>query len=126
MKKFLVAVLLFSNIASADCNFKQGFGVTKVEGGYLYTPECHVAVGQMKQDLETVTTQLGEYKKAIELKDLALGKSNERADLWMNTSFKLQDRMTVIDDMKNKNQWLTFFAGVAVTGLAVWGAGQLR
>ena len=70
-------------------------------------------------------TAIIEYKKAIDLKDLALTSSNTRADLWMNTSFKLQDRMNSVDDIKNKNQLLMFFAGVAVTSLAVWGAGQL-
>lgn len=126
MKKLIVALLLISNVASAECNFKLGYGVTKVDGGYLYTPECHVAVGQVKQDLEMVTTQLGEYKKAIELKDLALSKANERADLWSDTSIKLQDRMNAVDQFKASNQMLTFLLGVGVAGLAVWGAGQLR
>lgn len=127
MKKFIAVALLvvsFSNVAFAECDFSTG--ITKQsDGNYLYSRECHVKVGQMKQDLDAVTLQVSEYKKAIDLKDLALTSSNTRADLWMNTSFKLQDRMNAVDDLKSKNQLLMFFAGVAVTSLAVWGAGNL-
>lgn len=127
MKKLIAALLLvvsFTNVASAACDFSTG--ITKNDNGsYTYTKECHVAVGEMKRDLDSATVQLGEYKKAIELKDLALSKSNANADLWMNTSFKLQDRMNAVDELKSKNQVLAFGLGILVTGLAVWGAGQL-
>lgn len=126
MKKLIVLLLIavsFSNIAFADCDYTKI--IHNVDGSYTYTKELHICVGQMKQDLDSSRTQLVEYKKAIDLKDLALSKSDERADLWMNTSFKLQDRMNAVDELKGKNQLLMFFAGVAVTSLAVWGAGQL-
>lgn len=127
MKKFIALLLLvvsFSNVAMADCDFSTG--ITKqADGNYLYTRECHVKVGQMKLDLEAANKQVADYSKAIDLKNLALTSSNTRADLWMNTSFKLQDRMNAVDELKSKNQLLMFFAGVAVTSLAVWGAGNL-
>lgn len=119
---FLVAISL-SNVAIADCDFSKI--VHNADGTMTYTKELHICVGQMKQDLESANAQLTAYKSAIDLKDLAITKANERSDLWMNTSFKLQDRMNAVDDLKSKNQLLTFFAGVVVTGLAVWGAGQL-
>lgn len=128
MKNFIAVAMIgltLSNAANAACDFSTG--ITKnADGSYTYTRECHVAVGQMKYDLEAANKQVEDYKKVIELKDLALTKANERADLWMESSFKLQDRMNTIEDMKSKNQWLTFAAGVIFTGLAVWGAGQLR
>lgn len=127
MKKLIAAALLavsFSNVAFAECDFSTGI-TRQADGNYLYSRDCHIQVGKMKQDLDAVTLQVGEYKKAIDLKDLALTSANTRADLWMNTSFKLQDRMNSIDDLKNKNQLLMFLAGVAFTSLAVWGAGNL-
>jgi hypothetical protein len=126
MKKALcltVALSLFANVAFADCDYSKI--VKNQDGTYTYSKELHICVGQMRQDLESVTAQLGEYKKAIELKDLALTKANENADIWMNASFKLQDRMSAIDDLKSKNQTLMFVAGVIFTSLAVWGAGHL-
>lgn len=127
MKKLIATVLVaitLSNVAMADCDFKTG--VEKLpDGRFAYSSECHIKVGEMKRDNGLLTTQVADYQKVIELKDLALTKANERADLWMNASFKLQDRMNAVDELKSKNQLLTFFAGVAVTGLAVWGAGQL-
>lgn len=127
MKRFISVCLVFftiSNAAFADCDFSTG--ITKQpDGSFLYTKDCHLKVGEMKRDLEAANTQIVEYKKVIELKDLALSKSNERADLWMNASFKLQDRMNAVDDLKTRNQLLLFLSGVAFTSLAVWGAGQL-
>jgi hypothetical protein len=120
-----VVISFFSNVALADCDFSTG--ITKQEdGSFRYTKECHLKVGEMKRDLEIANTQIVEYKKAIELKDLALAKADERADKWMNAAYKLEDRMTTIDNLRSANQWLYFGIGVAVTGLAVWGAGQLR
>lgn len=127
MKKLiamLMITLTFSNAANAACDFSTGIS-KNADGTYTYSKDCHVAVGQMKYDLEAANKQVDDYKRVIELKDLALTKSNERADLWMEASFKLQDRMNTIDDMKSKNQWLMFGLGVLTTGLAVWGAGQL-
>lgn len=127
MRKLIASALLLvlvSNTAMADCDFSTGI-TRQPDGNYLYTKECHVKVGEMKRDLDLANTQLVQYTKVIELKDLALSKADARADLWMNTSFKLQDRMNAVDDLKSKNQFLTFLVGVAFTSLAVWGAGQL-
>lgn len=127
MKKLIAAALIaisISNVALADCDFSTG--ITKNDNGtFTYTKECHIKVGEMKRDLDLANTQIAEYKKVIDLKDLALTKSDARANLWMDTSFKLQDRMNVIDELKSKNQYLAFGLGIVVTGLAVWGAGQL-
>lgn len=112
------------NSALADCDFSTG--ITKQsDGKFLYLKECHIAVGQMKIDLDAANVQLEEYRKAIDLKDLALVKTNERSNLWMDTTFKLQDRMNTVDSLKSKNEIIYFGVGILFTGLAVWGAGQL-
>ncbi len=127
MKKLIAILLLtvsFSNAALASCDFK-GL-VHNQDGSVIYSKDQHICVGQMIQDLGAANVQIGEYKKAIELKDLALTKSNERADMWMDTSFKLQDRLNAVDSLKAKNEYLAFGLGIVVTGLAVWGAGYLH
>lgn len=127
MKKLISSVMLaclVSTSALADCDFKTG--IEKLpDGRFAYTPECHIKVGQMKQDLDTATQQVELYKKSIELKDLALGTAQTRIDLWQQTSFKLEDRVNAMEDLRSKNYVLYFGLGVLVTGLAVYGAGQL-
>lgn len=127
MKKLisaLLAVFMFANVALADCDFSTGI-TPNTDGSYTYTKACHIAVGTMKRDLDTANTKIASYEKVIQLKDLSLTKSDERADLWMNTSFKMQDRLNSVDELKSKNQWLAFGLGIVFTSLAVYGAGQL-
>jgi hypothetical protein len=120
----IVVAILSQSVAMADCDFKT---VTRLDdGSYKYSRECHLKVGEMKQDIEIKDSQIADYKKAIELKDLALVRTEQRADMWMNTSFKMEDRLNTIDELRSKNYVLYFILGVATTSLAVWGAGQLR
>jgi hypothetical protein len=129
MSKLLLAVALALSIAlaplqaAADCDFSKG--ITKVEGGYLYTPDCHKKVGKIQEDLKDREEQVAKLEKTIELKDLGIKVQEERADKWMNTAFKLEDRVNSMERLKSTNQWLYFGIGVVATSLAVWGAGQL-
>jgi len=109
--------------ALAKCNFKT---IKKVEDGYLYTSDCHREVGKLKNEAEERREQVKNLNEAIKLKDLTITTHTERADLWMNTSFKLEDRVNTIERMNSTNRWLYFGIGVIFTGLSVWGAGQLR
>ena len=52
----LVTSMFFSSSAFAECKWAEG--VKKVEGGYLYTNECHVRVGKLVQDLEDRDAQV--------------------------------------------------------------------
>lgn len=125
--KFLKVFIIFgllSTPAFAECDFSTG--IKKVEGGFLYTEQCHLKVGQMNEQLELKDRQIKHLEKSIELKDLAISKYNERIELWMNTSYKLEERINKIDRMNDFNKWLYFGIGVAVTGIAVYGAGQLK
>lgn len=127
MKNLIALLLLFvmsTNLAMAECDFATGI-VRQDDNHFVYTRECHLRVGQMTYDLVSAYSQINDYKKAIELKDLALTKSEQRADMWMNTSFTLQDRMKTIEDYKSKNETLYFVGGILLTGLSVWAAGQL-
>lgn len=119
MKKLISIVLLavmFSNTAFATCDFSTGI-TSLPDGGYRYSKDCHVKVGEMKESLENKEKAIVEYKKAIDLKDLALITSQERTQLWMDTSFKLEERVTKIEDLRRRNDWLYFGLG-ALTVLA--------
>jgi len=126
MKKIVSVVLalsLFSTSAMAECDFSTGINKND-NGTYTYSRECHIKVGEMKQDLEIANKQVEKLNKALDLKDLALTKADQRADLWMNTSFKLEDRVNTIDEMRKTNQWLYFGLGALAMFAATYAASQ--
>jgi L-lactate utilization protein LutB len=126
MKKFLVPLLvisLMSGVCNAECNFQIDI-VKNADGTRTYSKECHVAVGEMKQDLEIEVQKTDKLNKALNLKDLVIEKADQRADLWMNTAFKLEDRINKIDDMQSTNKWIAFGLGVVVTFGATYLATQ--
>lgn len=119
----ILSILLFSNIALADCDFSK---IQKVDGGYLYTKELHLCVGEMKQDLEIEQKRTVKLSEALTLKDTALDRANQRADLWMQTSFKLEDRVNTIDELRSRNQYLYFGLGMLTMFAATYAAGQIN
>lgn len=123
MKKFLagfLAMMMFSNVALAECDFSTG--ITKNENGtFTYSRECHLKVGEIRQDLSIAQGQNLKLIQALDLKDLALSKADQRADMWMNTSLKLEEKVNTIDQMRSTNQWLYFGLGV----LTVFAAGYV-
>lgn len=124
MRKLITALMIVLCLplqALADCDFTDGKGVTKVEGGYLYTKECHIAVGQMKYDLGVAKDQIALLNKSLDLKDLAITKADQRAELWQTATFKLEDRINTIDQMRVTNNWMYFGLGV----LTVFAAGYI-
>ena len=119
----LMLTLTFSNACFAECDFSTG--IVKVEDFYIYSRECHLQVGRDQKELNNKRGEVAELRKAIELKDLAFVKQQERVDLWQNTSFKMEEKFSTYDSLQNKNNLLYFVAGVGLTALSVWGAGQL-
>lgn len=124
MKKLLSLILIISNISYAECDFSTG--IKKVDDGYLYTTECHLKVGSLVKDNKNKDESIGQLNKAIDLKDLALTKADQRVQLWTDTSEKLETRVNTISELQNKNYFLYFGLGIVTTGLAVWGASKLR
>jgi hypothetical protein len=125
MKKILtfLIILVFSTSAFADCDYSK---IIKNDNGtYTYTRELHLCVGQMKQDLDIANEQNLKFTKALELKDLALTKADQRADMWQQTAFKLEDRISTIDGYRTSNQWLMFGFGMATMFAASYAASQL-
>lgn len=126
MKRIISSLLLFcmfSNAAMADCDFSKGI-TPGANHTYIYTEECHQAVGKLVSDNKALTLQVGDLTKAITLKDLALTKSDDRTQLWMNTSDQLLDRVNKIDDTVKHNEWIYFGLGVLTTFAAGYVAAQ--
>lgn len=117
MKKAIISLVLLSfvsNVALADCDFSTGVtpGPNKT---FVYSEACHQKVGQLIQSDKTKTAQIADLTQAITLKDLAITKSDQRTQLWMDTSDKLQNRLTSVDDLAKKNEFLFFGLGVLAT-----------
>lgn len=123
MRYFILISFLFTNITLA-CDFSKDIKKS-TDGTYIYSADCHIQVGNLVKENELHKQKLGLLEKSIELKDLALTKQEERVQLWMNTTYKLEDRVNTIEQYKSANQWLFFGFGVGVTVLSVWAAGQL-
>jgi len=117
MKKVIASVLIFSCLSSAayaDCDFSKGI-TPGPNHTFIYSEECHQKVGQLIQDNATKDKQIADYVQAINLKDLAITKADSRTQLWMDTSDKLTDRLTKVDELQKKNDWLYFGLGVLST-----------
>lgn len=118
-------ILTISTQALAECDFSTG--IEKLpDGRYAYSVDCHKQVGKLVADGKDKDDQIAQLTKTIQLKDLGIQTQETRAQLWLDTSMKLEDRVNQMDAMKSTNQWLFFGLGVLTTGLSVWGAGQLR
>lgn len=126
MKHILTSILIFTLATSSfACEFSKDIQKNE-DGSYTYTKDCHKEVGDIKKKLELRVLQVNTLEEVIEKKDVAIIKGHERIQLWMDTSFKLEDRVNTIERMKERNKWLYFGLGIVVTGFAVWGAGQLK
>jgi hypothetical protein len=117
MKKFIALILLFSLNANAACDWSTGItsGPNKT---FIYTEECHQAVGALIQSNKDLTA-------AIQLKDLAINMSDQRVALWEKTADDEQQRLSTMENEQKHSDWLYFGLGVATTFLAAYGAAQL-
>lgn len=128
IKKLVYNLLAFSVLCRsvfAGCDFSKDI-VENKDGSYTYSRACHIQVGKDQYSLSEYKLALDGRKKEIELKDLALQKQEERVVFWMDKAHTMSTKVTTYEDMRSTNQLLYFGAGVVLTGLAVWGAGQLR
>jgi len=116
--KFLYVLTVLSFVSTTsfgDCDWTT---IKKNEDGtYTYSEQLHLCVGALVQDNQVKAQQITDLTSAISMKDLAIQASDKRADLWMGTSSKLEDRVQKMDSLEKKNEWLDFGLG-ALTMLA--------
>lgn len=117
MKLITTLLLLFSftiTSAHADCDWSlikpSSDGQT-----FIYSKELHLCVGTLVQNSKLQEQQITDLKKAIDLKDLALKISDDRATLWSNTSQDLENRLQKVDSMQKTNEVLWVSLGVLGT-----------
>ena len=112
----IIVLLLFPVLSWSNCDWKN---IEEKEGKYIYSEECHVKVGKTVKKAER-------QEKIITLQDLTINKYDERLELWINHSDKLEKRVTDMERFKELHSTLYFIGGVLFTSLAVYSAGQLR
>ena len=106
----MATILFFSSSVFAECDYSKV--VSNTDGTYTYSKELHICVGRMKQDLLISQEKVDSLNKAIDFKNLALDASQKRTDLWMDTSFRLEDRLTKIQQLEKSNNWIYFGLGI--------------
>jgi hypothetical protein len=127
MKKLIALLLLVVstfNIAFADCDFSTGI-VAGPNHTWIFTDACYLKVGLLVQQNASLTTQVADYQKAIQLKDLALTTEDSRVQMWEKSSLDEQQRLTTIDADKKTSEWVFFGLGVATTFLAAYSAAKI-
>lgn len=127
MRFKILALLLVSGLLSQNCfpcDFANDIRANQ-DGTYTYSKECHIEVGKRIKKLALIEGQVTELEKTIELKDLALSKEKQRADAWMDTAFKINDKLQKYDAISSKNNTIYFGLGLATAILSAWAAGQL-
>jgi Tfp pilus assembly protein PilO len=120
----LVLSMLSGNALAANCDYAND--IKKVDGGYLYTSGCHIEVGKKVKGYSILAQQVVELEKTITLKDLALSKSDERANMWMDKSVSMAEKVNAYESARSADAYKNVALGVLGTALAVWAAGQLR
>jgi hypothetical protein len=116
---FLI-IVMFSNTIFANCDFSKV--VKNSDDTFTYSKDLHLCVGQLVQDNKTKDLQIADLTKSLSFKDLALKTADDRTQLWMDTTFKLENNINRIDELKKSNEWIYFGLGaltVIATGFAL-------
>jgi len=130
MKKLIslviVAMLTFNSLVSyAACDFATDIKENS-NGTYTYSRDCHVEAGKAFKSVSLLGDKIELLEKKLELKDLMITKYEERTQLWMDTSFKLNDKLQTYEQVNSQDKWISFGLGVGLTILSVWAAGQIN
>lgn len=117
-----LSIALSVQSASASCDWSS---IEKVVDKYAYSKECHIEVGRLVKTDKLKKEQVELLKKNITFKDIALSKSNERVELWKETSYKMEDRLIKYDKYVKNSGWIMFGGGILTTILTAWAVGQV-
>jgi hypothetical protein len=121
--KYLLILLLVAQSAWAECDFSK---IKKNENGdFIYTRELHLCVGVLVEQEKIRKEQVEVLGKALELKDLAIIRTETRAEMWRETSYKLEDRINTQAKYSSYRDWAFVGLGVLITGFSVYLSGQV-
>ena len=120
----LILAVIFPTPVFAACDWTQ---IKKnADGTYTYSEKLHVCVGTLVRDNKTKDQQIADFTKALSLKDLALQTSDTRANLWLDTSGKLEARLQSVDKLQKDNNVIWFGLGILATSLMAYTVNKLR
>lgn len=114
MKRLLILLFLIPNLVFATCDWSK---IEQYNNGYLYPAECHLKVGQMIKTVEKQDKQIKLLEESLELKDLALTKSQQDSQRWEQLAHKFEDRIQTQHSLTKTFDAIHFGAGL-LTGLA--------
>ncbi len=128
-RAFIVTVIMSfmaSQIAFADCKWAEG--VEKAADGthYDYSKDCHKRVGNTVKELDKRKEQVKELNISLSDLTIAYDHKTKENEIYIEGMDKLDDKINTLEKLESKNKILWFIIGVGATGLAVWGAGQLK
>lgn len=123
MIKVIALFLIITTSGFAECNLATD--IKKVEGGYLYSVDCHLLNGKVYKELDARREQVDKLEKAIELKDLAIDLQVKRVDLWQRTADSMENKLNHYEKLSTLDRVFHFTLGVFATGIAVYGASKL-
>lgn len=122
MRHLLLVLIVFQS-AFATCDW------SKIEkskdGNFIYSPELHLCVGVLVENEKNRIAQIEHLNKSLELKDLAIQKTEDRAEMWRTTSYSLEDRINSQQKYSVYRDWLFFGLGTLVMGFGVYTAGHI-
>jgi hypothetical protein len=116
---------LFTSLAYASCDFSKDIR-SNPDGSFTYSRACHIEAGKAINSVSIMEERILGLEKKLELKDLMITRYDDRAQLWMDTSFKLNDRLQTYESLKATDRWTSFGLGVIMTVVSVWAAGQIN
>lgn len=99
---------------------------SNADGTYIYSKELNLCVGKTVQDNETRKVQVADLFKAIDLYKQTIQTDEQRIQNAIDALSRISARVEQAEGLQSKNNTLHFALGIVVTGLAVWGAGQLK
>lgn len=128
--KICILLMVFITNQSLACDWSS---IKKQGSSYVYTASCHKLVGSTVKRVKALEKanserqkQAEKLTKAIELKDLALDKADERIMNWRKESYNQHERLLKQKKYSAWNDWLYFGGGIGLTVLSVWAAGQIK
>lgn len=124
-KLFLAISLFLSSVpAHASCDWSRDIKENP-NGTFTYTRDCHIEAGRNFKSVSLLNEKIDLLEKKIEFKDLQISKYDERTQLWMDTSFKLNDKLMTYEATKKNDFWISFGLGVLTVIAAGYAVNQV-
>lgn len=123
MIKAVIIFLLVIQSAFAECDWSK---IKKNEdGSYIYPKDLHLCVGKLVENEKDRIAQVESLNKAIELKDLAIQKTENRAESWRTAAYSLEDRISSQQRYSVYRDWAFFGMGILAFGFSTYMAGHI-